>query len=85
MEMSIKEHIQKIISRGSISKLLGPKKCREILSYISSPMMHQNISFLELWSFLLQRPIYINDDTNSPITWNVQGENTVAIGVVTKN
>ncbi len=86
MEVAVKEQLQDVVTNGPISKLLGPKRCREILSYVSSPMTHVQISFLELWSFLLQRPIRVSENT---IAWNVlpatDEEPPVPITIITKN
>lgn len=69
LEDSMKEKLRDVITNGSIATLLGPKRCRLILSYLATMMMHECTPFFELWSFLLQAPIEAN---GVMIRWNVQ-------------
>lgn len=83
IELALKESLQECVTKGPIAKLLGPKRCREILTYMSTPMHTTHGSFFELWSFLLQRPI--QDSQGTQFCWNVQStEGITAITLVTK-
>lgn len=84
MENATKEHIRDFITYGAGSKLLGPKRAREIMSYLMSPMVYFNLSFIELWSFLLQRTI---ECEGKLIRWNVVSEEnlTDTLSIKTKN
>lgn len=83
MEVTVKEHVLNMITQGSVSKLLGPKRCREIMSYMSTPMFTWQKSFIEMWSFLLQRPIH--DGQGNIITWNVECKDNAMVTITTKN
>jgi hypothetical protein len=78
LEEAMKDKLREIITNGHIAKLLGPKRCRLILSYLATMMMHECIPFFELWSFLLQRPIEANGRL---IRWNVLEDSEDAIAI----
>ncbi len=71
LEETMKERLRDVITNGHIAMLLGPKRCRLILSYLATMMMHECIPFFELWSFLLQCPIEANGRL---IRWHVVDE-----------
>ena len=83
LEIAAKDQIRAFITNGAGAKLLGPKRCREVLSYLMTPMIHFNSSFVEMWSFLLQMPISCD---GKDIAWNVMREHvSLSLTVITKN
>lgn len=60
LEFAMAEH-------GNI--VLGPKKCRELVAYVGTPMVVKNEPFLLLCSFLLDAKIAIDHQI---YTWNHQ-------------
>ncbi len=68
-EAYLKQRLIDFVMSDAGNNVLGPKKCRECVSYLQTPMLGKCEAFFLLCSFLLDAKIVVDHEVH---TWNHQ-------------
>lgn len=72
----LKQRLLEFVMSDAGNSVLGPKRCREVVAYLGTPMLQRCEPFFVLCSFLLDSKIIVNHQV---FTWNHQAYASEAV------